>query len=450
MNLDRIEHIYFLGIGGIGMSALARYFYRMGKKVSGYDKTRTKLTDQLSAEGISIHYEDLGAEVLKQLDSEQTWVVITPAVPKGFGEWIALNEAGFDIFKRAQVLGLITQNSFGIGVAGTHGKTTTSSMLAHVLSETIGCSAFLGGISGNSKSNLILDTNSEITVVEADEFDRSFLHLKPKAAILTSIDADHLDIYGNESEIQKSFQDYLNLVDPLGFALVQYQINLTAHCPIIPYGIEAPQGISGHNLRYENEAFLLEVQFENETWEKVVLGIPGTHNAENALAVIGVCLQLGLIETEIRKGLASFQGVKRRFEYIIKRKELVYIDDYAHHPSEIKALIDSIKLIYPERRITGVFQPHLFSRTRDFLTGFAHELSRLDEVLLMPIYPARELPIAGIDSNKLASLMNHPDCQVLTHEQVLAHLKTKKPEVLLTIGAGDIDLLVEPIAQLYP
>ena len=449
MNLDGIKHIYFIGIGGIGMSALARYFHALGKTVSGYDKTPTKLTEKLSEEGIEIHFEDFHETIVERLNKLETLVVRTPAVPHDFGEFLALQHAGFSIVKRAELLGIITQNSFGIGVAGTHGKTTTSTLLAHVLHQSIGCNAFLGGISGNYNSNLILNTASEISVIEADEFDRSFLHLHPKAGVLTSIDADHLDIYGDSHHIVEGFQAYVNLIDESGFVLMQHQIPLTANCEIIRYGLNAPSGISGKNLRIEAGRFLFDVQFENELWEAVELGIPGTHNAENALAVIGIAQKLGLSETEIRQGLASFKGVKRRFEYIIRREDFVYIDDYAHHPSEIAALIDSIRLMYPDQRVTGIFQPHLFSRTRDFLSGFAEELSRLDELILMPIYPAREQAIPGITSEAILKQLSLKHARVCNHQETLDYLSKNQPEVLLTIGAGDIDLLVEPIHQLF-
>lgn len=449
MNLDSIKHIYFLGIGGIGMSALARYFYALGKTVSGYDKTRTQLCDVLSAQGIEIHYEDWNRDILDRLNMDETLVVVTPAVPKTFGELVALKQAGVPIMKRSELLGFITRNTYGIGIAGTHGKTTTSTMLAHVLHQSIGCNAFLGGISSNYNSNLILSKESNISVIEADEFDRSFLHLRPKAGVLTSIDADHLDIYGDENSIVAGFQEYINLIDKEGFLLMHHRISLKAECEIISYGLNAMRGISGTNLRIDQGKFVFDMQYDGQLWPSVELGITGTHNAENALAVIGVALKLGLTEAQIRHGLATFKGVKRRFEYIIRRDDLIYIDDYAHHPSEIAALIDSIRLLYPHRKITGVFQPHLFSRTRDFMAGFAAELSRLDELMLMPIYPARELPIPGIDSWVLLSKIALDGSQVCNHDDVLNHLKQNKPELLLTIGAGDIDLLVEPIKALF-
>jgi UDP-N-acetylmuramate--alanine ligase len=448
-HLESVKHIYFLGIGGIGMSALARYFKAIGKTVSGYDKTKTKLTLNLSDEGILIHYEDLGQNICSVLNSNETLVVRTPAIPENFGELMALRNASFDILKRAEILGIITQNSFGIGVAGTHGKTTTSTMLAHLLHQTIGCNAFLGGISSNYNSNLILNASSKVSVIEADEYDRSFLHLKPKAGVLTSIDADHLDIYGDKNNIVQGFQDYINLIDENGFLLIQHQIPLNAACEIVPYGLHAKTGIAGSNLRVESGQFLFDVTINNEHWQGVELGIPGTHNAENALAVIGIANKLGLDENQIRHGLATFKGVKRRFEYVIRRNDLVYIDDYAHHPSEIAVLIDSIQLIYPNKKITGIFQPHLFTRTRDFMDGFASELSRLDELILMPIYPARELPIFGVDSAALQERLTLKNTSLLNHDETLKYLEKKQPEILLTIGAGDIDLLVEPLKQLF-
>jgi UDP-N-acetylmuramate--alanine ligase len=449
MSLDRFKHIYFIGIGGIGMSALARYFLALGIKVSGYDKTRTKLCDTLVAQGIDIHYDDLDAAILDYLNRDETLVVLTPAVPKNFGELLALKRAGFPIMKRSELLGGITRNTYAIGVAGTHGKTTTSTMLAHVLYQSIGCTAFLGGISVNYNTNLILSKTSNISVIEADEFDRSFLQLRPKAGVLTSIDADHLDIYGDVDTIVAGFQEYINLIDKNGFLLMHHRISLKANCEIIPYGLDASRGISGTNLRIEQGKFVLDVHHDNQLWSAVELGIQGTHNAENALAVIGVALKFGLTEAQIRHGLATFKGVKRRFEYIIRRDDFIYIDDYAHHPSEIAALIDSVRLLYPSRKITGIFQPHLYSRTRDFMDGFAAELSRLDELILMPIYPARELPIPGVDSMVLLSKINIAGARICNHDQVLNYLKQNKPELLLTIGAGDIDLLVEPIKALY-
>jgi UDP-N-acetylmuramate--alanine ligase len=445
MDFNKLKHIYFLGIGGIGMSALARYFKAIGKEVSGYDKTTTELTRALENEGVIVHYDDLGAEILNRLDLRETLVVYTPAIPNDFGELYALQQAGHPIHKRAQVLGLITENSFGIGVAGTHGKTTTSTMLAHVLHQNIGCNAFLGGISTNYNSNLILNSASKVSVLEADEFDRSFLQLKPKAGVLTSIDADHLDIYGDTQHIVKGFQAYVNLIDEDGFVLMHQSIPLEAKCRIVRYGLHEKADIAGINPKMQNGFFYLDVRVHGKLWRDIKLGVPGLHNAENALAVIGVCLELGLNESQIREGLETFLGVKRRFEYIIRRDDLVYVDDYAHHPSEINALVSSIRLMYPDKKITGVFQPHLFSRTRDFLEGFASELSKLDEVILMPIYPARELPIPGVNAEAIRQKMTLKEVRIMTHQELPEYLSNNKPDVLLTIGAGDIDLIVKPL-----
>lgn len=447
MDFNKLKHIYFLGIGGIGMSALARYFKAIGKTVSGYDKTSTKLTQALENQGITVHYHDMGTDICKFIDAD-TLVVYTPAIPKDFGELNAIRNVGFTLYKRAQVLGLITENSFGIGVAGTHGKTTTSTMLAHVLHQSIGCNAFLGGISTNYNSNLILNTASDISVLEADEFDRSFLQLKPKAGVLTSIDADHLDIYGDTKHIVDGFQAYVNLIDATGFVLMHHSIPLQAHCKIVRYGLHENADIAGLNPKMKEGFFYLDVKAHGIFWKDVKLGVPGLHNAENALAVIGVCLELGLDESQIRAGIESFLGVKRRFEYIIRRDDLVYVDDYAHHPSEIHALVSSIRLMYPNRKVTGIFQPHLFSRTRDFLDGFADELSNLDEVILMPIYPARELPIEGINAEAIREKMSLADVKIMSHDEVQTYFENHKPDILLTIGAGDIDLIVQPLNEL--
>lgn len=451
MNWREVEYIYFLGIGGIGMSALARYFHANGKIVTGYDKTSTELTRKLEAEGIAVHYEDLGDKVVSRFKKAKTLVVLTPAIPKEFGEWIALKNADFQIFKRAQVLGWITEHSFGIGVAGTHGKTTTSTMLAHVLHQTIGCNAFLGGISTNYNSNLLLSKHSQISVLEADEFDRSFLTLKPKAGVLTSIDADHLDIYGDAAHIVTGFQAYIDLIDKEGFLLVHHSIPLKTNCETISYGLNDAADVYAENVRIENGFFCMDVKAYNWYWEKVQLGVPGLHNAENALAVIGVALKLGLDEHEIRYGLQTCKGVKRRFEYIVHQSDFIYIDDYAHHPSEINAVLNSIRMMYPGKKVTGVFQPHLFSRTRDFMKEFAEELARLDQILLLPIYPARELPLTGITSHALKDLINKSTASVRSHEEVLDFFmeKSNKPDILLTIGAGDIDLLVEPLKRIF-
>jgi UDP-N-acetylmuramate--alanine ligase len=451
INLSSFENIYFLGIGGIGMSALARYFKSLGWNVAGYDKTSSPLTESLQNEGIDVHYEDRYSAIPSPYcDNTKTLIVITPAIPKNMGELIHFQSNEFEIVKRSEVLGLITQASKGLGVAGTHGKTTTSTMLAHILNQSeVKCTAFLGGISSNFNSNLVLNSKAEYTVIEADEFDRSFLRLSPFASIITSADPDHLDIYGDAFHFREGFELYADLHPKEGLVVYRYGLNLPTNANKITYGInERDANYCGLNVRVENEKYLFDVQTPSKKWEAVELGIPGIHNAENAIGCIALCEFLGLDETTIRDGLQSFLGVKRRFEYIFKSQNLIYIDDYAHHPTEIKALIDSIHLMYPNRKITGVFQPHLFTRTRDFFDGFVEQLSRLDETILMPIYPAREEPIEGITSDALLEKIMISDKKILTPNEVVSYLSQKTEGVFLTIGAGDIDRIVNPLGEL--
>jgi len=443
--LNHYKRAFFLGIGGIGMSALARYFKFLGWEVAGYDKTETILTKALETEGMNIHYsdhEDNIPESFKELSA--TLFVYTPAIPKNSRELIFLIDIGAKVFKRSQVLGLITNTTKGIAVAGTHGKTTTSSMLAFILSQsTIRCNAFLGGIASNFNSNLVVDENAELTVLEADEFDRSFLNLKPFSSIITSTDPDHLDIYGDNQEFLKGFQDFAKLTNENGCLILKEGLQIQVAVPTLTYGINSSfADFTGKNLRFENGFFKMDVQTPSLYLNDVELGIPGIHNAENALACIAMSFSLGLTEFEIRSGLKDFKGVKRRFEYIIRNDNLVYIDDYAHHPTEINALINSVRMLYPNKKITGIFQPHLFSRTKDFFNEFAIELSNLDEVILMPIYPARELPIPGVTSNELMKRISQMNKQLLAPNEIVPHLMKSENEVVLTIGAGDIDKLV--------
>lgn len=450
MKLDTIKNIYFIGIGGIGMSALARYFNAKGILIGGYDKTPSPLIDELIAEGIDVHFKDLGEHIPNPFNNpEQTLVVYTPAIPANFGELNELRKS-HTVIKRSELLGLITQSSKGLGVAGTHGKTTTSSMLAYVLSQSkLGCSAFLGGIASNFNSNVWVDGNSEYTVIEADEYDRSFLRLSPFASIITAMDPDHLDIYGTTEEFEKGFSDYVNKHENAGWIIHQYQLNIQSNKKTITYGIHAENAsLSGINLRVEEGYFCYDVHWSNQQWNKVKLGLPGKHNAENALAVIAMCIELGLSEDEIRTGLKNFKGVKRRFEYKVRTENFVYIDDYAHHPTELNALISAVREMYPTQKITGIFQPHLFSRTRDFLSGFCSELSQLDEVIVMPIYPAREEPIPGVTSEVVMNGISVP-CHLYTEIEILNWAKNIESGVVLTIGAGDIDRLVPQLTQLW-
>jgi UDP-N-acetylmuramate--alanine ligase len=447
-DLNTYKNIYFLGIGGIGMSALARYFNLRNFNVAGYDKTPSPLTDELQKEGINCHFEDLDTNVPSEFqDKTNTLVIYTPAIPKGLGELVYFQEQGFDLLKRAQALGLITKNSKGLGVAGTHGKTTTSTMLTHILNDShLKCSAFLGGISANFASNFVSSTTSDYTVIEADEFDRSFLQLSPFASIITSTDADHLDIYGDASVFLEGFQLYANQIQEL--VVMKKGLNLSSKAKIVSYAINEDADYIGNNIKIQQGRFFIDVVTTSKNWLAVELGLPGIHNAENAVACIALCEYLGLSEEEIRHGLRTFKGVKRRFEYQIRTENLVYIDDYAHHPTEIKALVDSIKLIYPNKKITGIFQPHLFSRTRDFMDAFAHELSQLDELILMPIYPAREEPIEGITSEFVLSKCTNSVKAVLSPQEAIDKVTKIKDGVILTIGAGDIDRIVPKIKSI--
>jgi UDP-N-acetylmuramate--alanine ligase len=445
-HINSFSQAYFIGIGGIGMSALARYFLSKGWNVGGYDKTPSKLTETLEKEGATVHFEDLG-ELMPNayLSKENTLVIYTPAIPKTMKELLFLQENDFTVMKRSEVLGMITRDSKALCVAGTHGKTTTSALLAHVLNESsLKCSAFLGGISTNFNSNFIGNIESDLTVIEADEFDRSFLRLNPFASIVTTTDADHLDIYNDDASFQQSFQDYADLIDDNGYLVHHSNVSLN-HRNSISYGMNFDADYKGSNERFVDGVYLIDVESPEFEWKDVVLGLPGTHNAENALGCIALLVQLGMKEKEIRHGLASFLGVKRRFEYQIRTSELVFIDDYAHHPTEIEALINAVKTLYPAKKITGVFQPHLFSRTRDFFNGFATQLSRLDEVVLLPIYPAREEPIEGVTSDALLKEIKAIKKKLLPATDVVEYVAGQECEVVLTIGAGDIDRIIEPL-----
>jgi UDP-N-acetylmuramate--alanine ligase len=450
VSLSTFKRAYFIGIGGIGMSALARYFNSLGWEVAGYDKTPSALTDKLLGEGISVHFEDKGAAIPQQYkEIQSTLVVYTPAIPADHAELLFFKANNYRLFKRSQVLGLLTNHSMGLGVAGTHGKTTTSTLLAHIMNESsVKTNAFLGGISSNFNSNLITAPGAKYTVIEADEFDRSFLQLSPFASIITSTDADHLDIYGDESFFLQGFQEYADHIHESGFLILKNGLSISAKVPVITYGVEDPGAdYSLTNLRFVEEQVLFDVHFPEGIWREVAFGLPGLHNAENALACIAMLQQIKLSEAEIRHGLKSFKGVKRRFEYHLKSEKRVYIDDYAHHPTEIKALVTSVRMLYPDKKMVGIFQPHLFSRTRDFFENFARELSKLDTVILLPIYPARELPISGITSEALLKQITCLDKFCMSPSEVVAYLQETNEAVVLTIGAGDIDRIIEPVKK---
>lgn len=441
-----IKNFFFLGIGGIGMSALARYFKHQGYPVSGYDRTPSALTKELVEEGIEIVYGDDQLEIgdcKGKISPADTLVVRTPAVPENNRIYTYLREQGFDIRKRAEVLGLVTRQKKALCVAGTHGKTTTSTMIAHLLAPT---NAFLGGISMNYHTNLLMDQDSEYVVVEADEYDRSFHHLTPYISVVTAVDADHLDIYGTEEAYREAFAHYTSLIT--GALVMKHGIALKPRLQegvkCYTYGVEEGD-FHAKNIRVESGTITFDLVTPAGIYKDIVLGVPVWVNIENAVAAMTVALTIGTPIEQIRERMASFKGVWRRFNIHINTPQLAYIDDYAHHPQEIATAIDSVRKLYPERRLIGVFQPHLYTRTRDFADDFARVLHTLDELILLPIYPARELPIPGVTSEMLGG-------RVVEKKDLIAVLKTmisqsQEPIALLTIGAGDIDRLVPEIAE---
>lgn len=448
MNIDfkNIENFYFVGIGGIGMSALARYFKNIGKNVCGYDKTPTEITQSLENEDITVHFsEDIEQIPAEFKNKEKTLVIFTPAIPKEHKELVFFQQNDFQVVKRSEVLGLITKNSFCLAVAGTHGKTTTSSILAHILVESgASVSAFLGGIAENFNSNLVLN-GSEFTVVEADEFDRSFLRLSPDIACVTSMDADHLDIYGSEAEFYKGFEDFTKKIKSGGSLIFKNGLNLTGET----YGLEDNSDYSFQNIRIEDGVYVFDFQHNTEIFKNYTFPKPGRHNLSNALVAVAMGVKAGFPAEKLLSALASFKGVKRRFSYIIKGENFTFIDDYAHHPSEINALYQAVSEMYPNIPKTIVFQPHLFTRTRDFMDGFAESLSKFDEVILLDIYPARELPIEGITSEVLLQMIDNQHKTLVSKENLISFLKEKKPKLLLTVGAGDIGAEVERIRNAF-
>lgn len=456
MDLKTIKTAYFIGIGGIGMSAIARYFNTIGIAVHGYDRTSNELTEQLVSEGLNIHYTEDVRQIPEQIltSPKSSIVIYTPAIPNDHKELVHLRENNIRLYKRAEVLGIISRNTFTIAVAGTHGKTTTSSLIAHILNEcNINFTAFLGGISTNLNSNYIHKTNGEelfdipVSVVEADEFDRSFLHLSPNIAIVTSTDADHLDIYRVSSEVKKSFQAFVNCLRENGTAILKEKLDLTFLGEQLRYGKMRKADARFSKVKIQNHKFYFQYSFKKTILE-THCGIPGFHNIENTTAAITACLRLGINEEKIKAAVESFRGVKRRFEYIVDTPEHVVIDDYAHHPAELTACITSVKELYPGKKITGIFQPHLFTRTRDFAEGFAKALDLLDECWLMDIYPAREQPIEGINAEFLALKMQK-QAVITDPANIIKTLTHEKPDVLVILGAGDIDKLIHPIRQLY-
>jgi len=464
-DLKNIQKIYFIGIGGIGMSALARYFRFHGKEVSGYDKTETELTRQLVVEGIQIHYE----ENPQLAPKDAQWIVYTPAIPNANTELVYYRENNYKILKRSDVLGAITNSSFNICVAGTHGKTTVSTMIAHILRDSqYGCNAFLGGISVNYNSNFWSDDRN-VCVIEADEYDRSFLKLSPDIAVITAMDADHLDIYGTSEAVENAFVAFSGNVKPGGLLICKYGLRRSGDLHAtdrIAYSLDnSSADIYAQNIRASNGGYLFDVLSKAWSLSNVRLNMGGMHNIENAVAAIAVAHRLGVEDGKIKKAIASFEGVKRRFEYVIapfatgrqSEEKPIFVDDYAHHPEELKALINGAKNLFPGKKCTVIFQPHLYTRTRDFAAGFAESLDLADEVILLPIYPARELPIEGVTSKMVADKMKKAKVQLMNKEELMNWLEaTPSPlgrggvgPLLITAGAGDIDTLVKPIKEIF-
>ncbi len=452
-SLERYSNYYFIGIGGIGMSNLARYFLAHGKIVGGYDRVQTPLTEALTKEGAFIHYQDHIEAIPQQfLDKEQTLIVYTPAVPFTHSELNFFCSEGFMVMKRAQVLGEITKVSDAICIAGTHGKTTVSSMVAHLLrSSHVDCNAFLGGISKNYNSNLILSDKSRITVVEADEYDRSFHWLRPWIAIITSADPDHLDIYGTAEAYRKSFEKFTSLIRPDGYLILKKDIAVTPHCEptvrVFTYS-ENDGDFHAENIRIGNGEIVFDFVSPFGVITDVQLGVPMKINIENAVAATAAAMLAGVTAGEAREAMQTFSGTRRRFDIRLKTDNIILIDDYAHHPKELAESIDSIKALYPTKKITGVFQPHLYTRTRDFADEFARSLSLLDEVILLDIYPAREEPIEGVTSEIIFNKITTKNKVLCNKSDLSVILKSKNIEVLVTLGAGDIDQLLPDIEKL--
>lgn len=458
MDIQKYRSVYFLGIGGIGMSSLARYFHQYGVNVSGYDKTPTKLTGQLIEEGIPVHFD----EDTSQIPGYPDLVIYTPALPKDSKELQFVIEKGYPLKKRSEVLGMITRGSKTIAVAGTHGKTTITTMVAHLLKTAeINSIAFLGGISKNYHSNLVISRpnsrkasgDEPYYIAEADEFDRSFLRLYPEIAVITSADADHLDIYGSLDELRLSFSEFTSHIQNKGTLILKKGVDIVpekaGNYNILTYSLNGGVDFFPENIRMQNSRFLFDLVTPVRTVRNINPGLPGKFNLENALASAAVAYTLGIPDDVMAASLSTFEGVERRFDFQVNTDDFVYIDDYAHHPEELKACISAVREIYPGRKITGVFQPHLYTRTRDFADAFARSLELLDALILLEIYPARELPIPGVDSAMLLDKIQLKNKMICSKGDLLERLKSEKPEVLLTLGAGDIDQLVKPIRDLF-
>ena len=447
--LTNIKRIYFIGIGGIGMSALARYFNTQGVFVSGYDKTPTPLTDDLQKEGIQIHFKD----DLNQIDKEASVIVYTPAIPVDHGELNFFRDNGYQVVKRSDVLNWITENAFTIGIAGTHGKTTTTSMTAHILRDTgYGCNAFLGGIASNYGTNF-WSHEKNVVVVEADEYDRSFLKLSPNIAVITAVDPDHLDIYGTPEEVLKAFGQYADKIKPGGTLIQKWGTTLETSSQqksILTYGYDKNEAsFHTRNLKVIEGSYIFDVIHPKGVMQNITLNMGGLHNVENATAAIAIALTLGIEEDKIKNAVSCFRGVKRRFEYKVKTASKILIDDYAHHPEELNALISGVRSIFPDEKMVLVFQPHLYSRTQDQCDGFVSTLDQADEVILLPIYPARELPIPGVSSEILLEKMKLQHKRLMTKEELMNWAANTQDKLIVMAGAGDIDACITKVQAIF-
>ena len=452
--MNKFTRYYFLGIGGIGMSALARYFHTKGFPVAGYDRTETKLTTDLQTEGIIVSFnENVGLIPSEFLNPKNTLVVITPAIPENSPQLLYFKEKNYTIQKRSQVLGIITHQSKGICIAGTHGKTTTSTIAAHLLYQSqVSCNAFLGGISNNYNTNLLISKESNLVVIEADEYDRSFHQLSPYMAVITSADPDHLDIYQTAEAFRDSFEHFTSLIRTGGALIMRKGIDIVPRLQksvkLYTYSMDEGGDFHAENIKTSNGEIRFDFVTPNDRIDNVRLGVPARINVENSVAAMALAWLNGVTNDELRTGISSFSGIYRRFNMVYKSDKVVFMDDYAHHPSELKASIASIRNLYPNHKITGIFQPHLYSRTRDFAEAFAEELSQLDELILLDIYPARELPIEGVTSEIILHNVKLKNKTLCPNENLLPLLKDKKLDVLVTFGAGDIDKMVPKIKEL--
>ena len=445
IDLKNIAHVYFIGIGGIGMSALARYFQASGKKVTGYDKTPSVITQELTALGIEMHYEDYGNDILNLVPTKETTLVVyTPAMPSSFGELVCFRESGYALKKRAEVLGMIANATYTLAVAGTHGKTTTSSILGHLLAQTGSpVTAFIGGITNNYNSNLILKGN-EVVVVEADEFDRSFLQLDPQIACITSMDPDHLDIYENEADFTATFKQFATKVSPENL-FVKNGLSIQGNT----VGIQDDSAYSAQNITIENGHYVFDFKHPEGVVEKMLFNLPGWHNLFNAVTALGMAMVYGTPTTLLPEALRTYKGVNRRFSYRINTDNRVLIDDYAHHPTEIAAVYQSVREMYPEEKVLAIFQPHLYTRTRDFMDEFATELSNFDEVILLDIYPAREMPIVGVESAVLLDRIKTQKKALVAKADLEIIVGKASQRIVVMMGAGDIGVEVLKIKEKF-